>query len=198
MQRAEPIPAADPDPSLIELARRGDRRAIEAIVVAELPRIERLLSRLLGPRNDREDLVQTVYLETWRALPRFRGDSKLSTFIGGITVRVAKRAMRPAAWFRRRGELVDEPVSQDASPDRQTHAREQVRRVRSALADLSANKRIAFLLWALDGRSLEEVAELTGTSVSTARGRIYLAQKELKNRAAQDPYLAELLPGGEP
>lgn len=190
--------AAPPaDVSVDDAARRGDPDALEAIAVRELPKVERLLIRLLGPRADLEDLVQTVFLEACRALPGFRGESTLSTFIGGITVRVARRAMRPQAWWRRRGAMPEDVLDPRGGPDDSSHQAEQLRRARQALEKISAKKRIAFLLWALDGMSFEEVAKITGASLSATRSRIFHAQRELRKRAAHDPYLAELLEDGE-
>ena len=65
-------------------------RELDALLRAELPRVERLLVRILGPRQDLDDLVQTVFFEVLRAWPKFRGDSSASTFVGGIAVRVGR------------------------------------------------------------------------------------------------------------
>src|SRR5688500_13983773 len=77
-------------------AREGDARALDWLVRSQWDRVERLLRRILGPRQDLEDLVQNTFLETLRALPSYRGESALSTFVAGIAVRVARRAMRPS------------------------------------------------------------------------------------------------------
>lgn len=177
---------------LIVRAKRGDAAALEQIARAELPRVERLLRKLLGPRPDLEDLVQITFVETFRALPGFRGESALSTFVAGIAVRVARRALRPSAWWRRRGAMVEEPASEDC-PERQAVAQEQLRRVRAALERISAKKQVAFLLWAFEGLTPEEIAKLTGASVAATRSRIFYAQKELRQRAQKDPYLREIL-----
>lgn len=179
--------------SQVDAARRGDPAALEAIARAELPRVERTLLKLLGPRNDLEDLVQNVFVELCRALPRFRGDSQISSFVGGITIRVARRAMRPTAWYRRRVDVQIEAVEPSASPDRQVDAQEALRRVRKALESVAPKKRIAFMLWALDGKTPQEIAEMTNTSLSATRSRIFYAKKELEKRAANDPFLKELL-----
>ncbi len=155
--------------------------------------MQRLLYRLLGRRGDMEDLVQTVFLEMCRALPGFRGDSALSTFIGGITVRVARRAMRPTAWERFRAPEPDDPPAGHDRPDQNAIAQEQLRRVRAALENISPNKRIAFSLWAFDGQEVAAIAAQMGASVPATRSRIYYAQKELKAFAVEDPYLRELL-----
>ena len=184
--------------SRLQRAKRGDPAALQAIARAELPRVERLLLRILGPRDDLEDLIQNVFVELCRALPGFRGDSQLSTFIGGITVRVARRAMRPTAWYRRRSHVEVDPATPCESEAR-LDAREGLARVRRALEHVAPKKRIAFLLWALDGKTPEEIAELTNASVSATRSRIYYAKKELAERAKRDPVLREILgEEGEP
>jgi RNA polymerase sigma-70 factor (ECF subfamily) len=181
---------------LVAQARAGDAAALERLVRNELPRVERLLRRLLGRRGDMEDLVQTVFLELCRALPAFRGESSFSTFVGGITVRIAQRAMRPAAWWRLRGAMPEQVPTSTGDPARATVASEQLRRVNEALERIAPKKRVAFLLWALEGMDVDAIAETTGASVSATRSRIFYAQKELKVLAGEDPYLRELL--GEP
>ncbi len=184
--------------SQVDAARRGDPAALEAIARAELPRVERTLIKLLGPRDDLEDLVQTVFVEFCRALPRFRGESQLSSFVGGITIRVARRAMRPTAWFRRRADVEVEAVEPSSSAEQRADARDALRRVRKALEGIAPKKRIAFLLWALDGKTPQEIADMTNTSLSATRSRIFYAKKELEKRAAHDPVLRELIGEGLP
>jgi RNA polymerase sigma-70 factor, ECF subfamily len=178
---------------LVAQARAGDPAALESLARQQLPRVERLLRRLLGRRNDLDDLVQTVFLEMCRALPGFRGESSISTFIGGITVRVARRAMRPSAWWRLRGAMPADVATAAPTPDHNVTAGEQLRRVHRALERISPEKRVAFLLWALEGMDVQTIAETTGASISATRSRIFYAQKELKAQAAHDPYLRELV-----
>src|SRR4029079_15951095 len=61
--------AGSPALESLDRARAGDPRELEAIARRELPRVERLLRRLLGHRADMEDLVQNVFVEMCRALP---------------------------------------------------------------------------------------------------------------------------------
>jgi RNA polymerase sigma-70 factor (ECF subfamily) len=181
-------------PSLVARAQAGDAAALEQLAREELPKVERLLGRLLGPRKDLEDLVQIVFVELMRSLQRFRGDSQFSTFVGGITVQVARRAMRRSAWDRRKMPMPDvEPPALDASVETVVHQRAQLVALRSALEALSEDHRVALLLWALEGLEPAAIAELTGASVSATRSRIWWAQKHLKRHAATDPLLAELV-----
>lgn len=166
---------------------------LDRLMRTEMPRVERLLLRILGPRQDLEDLVQNVFLELLRAYPQFRGDSNISTFVGGIAVRIARRAMRRSAFQRLRAVFESEPPASTGNPDLAHRDSERLRRVQRALDTISADKRIAFCLWALEGLDPSEIATLTGASLSAVRSRIFYAQKELRALAAQDPWLLEAL-----
>jgi RNA polymerase sigma-70 factor (ECF subfamily) len=191
------VAAVEEAADLVERAKAGDPDALEQIVLMHAPRISGLLVRLLGPRQDLEDLVQNVFLELCRSLPSFRGDSKLSTFIGGITVRIARRAMRPVLWWSRRSPMLAEPISSSPSPEQGSIDRERLRRLHTALERIAPKKRIAFILAELEGMPLEQIAETTGASIDATRARIYHARKELRARADKDPYLKELLGGAD-
>jgi DNA-directed RNA polymerase specialized sigma24 family protein len=65
------------------------------------------------------------------------------------------------------------------------------------LEKVSVPKRMAFMLWAVEGMPVEQVAEAMQASVSATRSRIFYAQKAIKASAARDPYLRRWLDGGE-
>jgi RNA polymerase sigma-70 factor, ECF subfamily len=196
---AEP-PAVSEDADLVARARAGDAAALDALARRELPRVERLLGKLLGPRRDLEDLVQTVFVELMRSLDRFRGESQLSTFVGGITVQIARRAMRRSAWDRRKLPMPEvEMEAPEPAIDDVAHHRAQLAALRIALDALSEEHRVALLLWALEGLEPSTIAEMTGATVSATRSRIWWAQKHLRRAAAREPLLHELVGDqGEP
>lgn len=175
--------------ALITRAAKGDAAALRALAETELPRVERLLGRILGPRHDLEDLVQIALLETCRALPSFRGDSRFSTFVGGIVVRVARRALRPSAHQRAVTPMTEEAATDGPDPERAAMAAERLRRLHAALDRLTAPKRIAFTLWALEGMSPQEIGALTDENPHTVRSRIFHARRELMD----DPEVRDLL-----
>jgi RNA polymerase sigma-70 factor (ECF subfamily) len=187
------------DSGWIERAQRGDPDALDWLVRAHWERVQRLILRMFGPRQDLEDLVQTTFLETLRALPNFRRESSLSTFVSGIAVRVVMRARRPSKVMRGstsmelRGEMPAQGPMADAELERQ----EALRRVQAILERVSEPKRMAFMLWAIEGMPVDQVAEAMQASVAATRSRIFYAQKAIKASAARDPYLRRWLDGGE-
>src|SRR4029453_5950133 len=74
-------PAPEPAPGVIEQAKRGDERAFEAIVRHYDSGLRALAYRLLGDTQRMDEALQNAYLKAFRALPRFRGESKLSTWL---------------------------------------------------------------------------------------------------------------------
>lgn len=193
--RLGPGVAAEGEVDWIRRAQAGDPEAVEHIVRTQWERVQRLMMRLFGPRQDLEDLVQTAFLETLRALPSFRHESSLSTFVAGVAIRVGRRARRPTKVQRgaRALEDVGELVSKTPGPDEGADRAEALRRVRAILEQVSEPKRVAFLLWAVHGMRVEEIAQSMEASVPATRSRIFYAQKELKAGAAKDPYLQEWL-----
>jgi RNA polymerase sigma-70 factor (ECF subfamily) len=176
--------------------RAGDPVALDRLARQESPRVARLLYSMLGPHADMEDLIQNVFLEACRAMPTYRGDGALSSFVAGIAVRVARRALRPTPWRTRRSELVAEPVAHSGDPERALRQAEQIRRLHRALNKIAPRKRIAFVLWALEGLDVPAIAKLTSASEAATKSRIFYAQKELKRMAERDPHLRELIGGG--
>lgn len=187
-------PTPEDEAELVAACLAGDVAAQRALFRREFGRVNATIYRILGPTREVDDLVQETFIAVFRGLAKFRGEARLSTWIDRIAVRVALEHVRtrksaPVSL----GVLgADEPA--DASiPDAQAHARDGLRRLYAALAQLSAEARTAFALYAIDGRSIAEVARLIGTTVVTAKLRIWRARRELMKRAAEDPVLKELL-----
>jgi RNA polymerase sigma-70 factor (ECF subfamily) len=179
--------------ALIAACVRGDRDAERTLFRREYPRINATIYRILGSTRDTDDLVQETFIAVFRALPKFRGESKLSTWIDRIAVRVVfahigQRKRQPVPL-----EIVPELPDGAAGLDERAEARAGLRRLYEALGRLKPDARLAFSLYAIDGRSIAEVAELVGTSVVTAKLRIWRARREIAKRAAADPVLSALL-----
>ncbi|HEY4179961.1 MAG TPA: RNA polymerase sigma factor [Kofleriaceae bacterium] len=179
-----------------ELARRaatGDRRAQHELFAQQKTSVHRALFRILGNNRDIEDLVQDSFIAIFRALPSYRAESALTRWCLTITTRVA------FAYISRRKPasvdlaLVEEIVPGDVDVQRHALAREAARRLYAALDRIEPKHRIAFALAKIDGRSLEEVAEMTESSLFAVKTRVWRARKTLYAKAKKDPVLAEYL-----
>lgn len=164
--------------------------------------VHHTLFRILGANRDIEDLIQDAFLEIFRALPSFRGDSSLSRWSQTIATRTAYLAIE-----RRKPTPVDLDVVEDEVVDRDPDAhrialaRQAARRLYAALDRIDAKQRVAFALAVIDGLSLAEVAQLTESTVVAVKTRVWRARRDLMKRAKKDPVLASYLAefgGGEP
>ncbi|HEY0253390.1 MAG TPA: RNA polymerase sigma factor [Kofleriaceae bacterium] len=188
-------PAPEDEAELVAACLKGDAQAQRILFRREFGRVNATIYRILGPTREVDDLVQETFIAVFRGLAKFRGEARLSTWIDRIAVRVALDHVRTRSRSPQLGVPmgVMTEVADNSIPDAQAHAREGLRRLYAALAQLSAEQRIAFSLYAIDGRSIAEVAKLVGTSVVTAKLRVWRARKGLEKLSAEDPVLKELL-----
>jgi RNA polymerase sigma-70 factor, ECF subfamily len=199
----DPGPPADPV-ALLDACRRGDRGAIEAVLRPLLPALERVLARLVRDPSDVEDLIQTTIAAAIVAFPRFRGESTVKTWLCRIATYQVREHWRSPS---RRGRAVLELVDDDRSgpqpaglsiagrADAHAEARRRLARIEHHLAALSASKRIAFVLHVIDGRPMEEVADIMDASVAATKSRVLYARRALMAKARRDPLLADLAEG---
>lgn len=189
------------DLALAQRAAEGERAAQRELFQQLKSPVHHTLYRILGANRDIEDLLQDAFLEIFRALPSFRGDSSLSRWSQTIATRTAYLSIerrKPAAVDL--DVVEDEIVDRDPDAHRVTLARQAARRLYAALDRIDAKQRIAFALAVIDGLPLAEVAQLTESSVVAVKTRVWRARRDLFKRAQKDPvlrsYLAEF-GGGE-
>lgn len=180
----EPAPEDD-DAQLVARARSGDRRAFDELYRAHVAAAHRLLTRLIGPVPEREDLVQQVFLAAFRALRSFRGDARFATWLHRIVCRVAYRHLRGQRRVRWE-ELSEHEVASADSPELAARHHQDLERALAYLAALKPKKRIAYVLRVVEGLSLEEIGELVGARAPAVGQRVKHAQRELAAMIARD------------
>ncbi|HEY5375778.1 MAG TPA: RNA polymerase sigma factor [Polyangiaceae bacterium] len=185
-----------------EFVRRcvsGERAALRELFERERVRLHALLFRTVGPSPYLDDLLQEAFLEVFRSIASFRGESSLRTWIDRCTVRVAYAFFAREARVPVLESLSDAP---SGAPDAEEHAllREATRRLYMELDRLEPRQRLAFTLFAIEGRSMREVADTMSSTQVAARVRVWRARQTLEARARKDPLLAEFLakPGPPP
>ena len=176
----------------LDMARRaatGDRAAQRELFVAQRAHVHHALFRILGSNRELEDLLQDAFIEIFRALPSFRGDSTLTRWCQTIATRIAYLAIS-----RRKPPAIDLALVEDSLPDhtdtsRSAQHREAARRLYAAMDRIDPKQRIAFALATIDGLSMAEVAALTESSIVAVKTRVWRARKDLMKRAAKDEVL---------
>jgi RNA polymerase sigma-70 factor, ECF subfamily len=161
------------DTILVRAAQTGDVDAFEELVRRHRPSVYRVALRILGSSADAQDTVQETFIRAWRALPHFRHDSTIGTWLYRIATR---RALHRIA-ARRATEMLDE-VELEAGPDPADSAerRERLRAVTRAIANLPPEQRAALVLREFEGLSYQEVADILGAGLPAIKTRIHRAR----------------------
>ena len=183
------------DVLLVDRCLTGEPAATRELFRRHRNRVHASLYRVLGTNRDMDDLLQEAFLQVFQSLRGWRAEASLSTWIDRVSVRVAYR------YLSQRGRRIvtdvlddnDDIAGEDRVGARQQLARDGVRRLYAVLDELGAASRIAFTLHEIDGRSLAEVAEVVGSSVTATKLRVWRARKKVETAAATDPVLREFL-----
>jgi RNA polymerase sigma-70 factor (ECF subfamily) len=176
------------DDDLLARFRRGDTDAFAAIYRAHVAAVYRRLTSIVGPIDEREDLVQDVFLALHRTLPRFRGDAQLATLIHRIAVNAALDQLRR---HRRRPittlpeEFFDEMIAPGTSPEVAADQRQELAVVFASLSEIKPKKRVALLLHHVEGLTFEEIGRLVDATADTVAKRVQHAQRELETLVAR-------------
>lgn len=180
-------------PDQVEACRRGDRLALDAVFRAHAEMLARLLTRIVGPSAEVEDLLQDTFAAAITAFPAFRGEATVKTWLHRIAIHVAHQHLRRPR-HRREVALADPDAVPDAvardAPAIAPELRALAERLYHHLDALDASKRIALVLYAIEERSVDEIAVLMGASKAATRSRIFWARRALMRRMRRDPRLA--------
>ena len=199
-QRVRPLVAPQGRPSVTELDDSGvvaaflagNPRGFDVLVERYQKRLLNFVYRTIGDRERGEDLVQEVFIRVHRHLHRFDQTKKFSTWIYTIASNLAKNELRnrsrsPLVLFqtiRKHWEADHRPLQFEDKhyrPDdlyRKRHLRELVQ---SSVEQLPEHHRVVFVLRELEGKTYEEIAEITSCNLGTVKSRLNRA----RNRFAQ-------------
>jgi RNA polymerase sigma-70 factor (ECF subfamily) len=180
---------ADREAALIERCVAGDEAACAELVAAHERMVFGLALNLTRSREEALEVSQEVFLQVFRTLGTFRGQSTLRTWIFRIVINQARNRQR---WWRRRRladqvsldehvELHGEPEATRAVlPDRQLASREAADRIRHAMERLPFEQRTAVVLREVDGLQYDEIAYSLGVAVGTVKSRLTRARQALR------------------
>jgi len=175
------------DTGLVNAYLDGETRSFDVLVERYQTRLLNFVYRIVGDRERAEDLVQEVFVRVYRHLGRFDRSKKFSTWIYTIASNLAKNELRnrsrnPLVLFtsmtkgwedEERPLEFEDPSSRPDDLFRKRHVRELVE---SSVAQLPTHHREVFMLREIEGRSYEEIAEITHCNLGTVKSRLNRAR----------------------
>jgi len=185
---------AELEEKLLERLRARDERAFNELVKAYERRVFGLVFRMLGSRAESEDLTQEVFVQVFKAIGTFRGESKLSTWVYRIAVNLCKNR---AKYLRVRhtgeqdeleevaervplGQARGANVGQIERPDEMVAGKQVEAIVAQAITEIDPTFRECLILRDVEELSYEEIGEITGLPPGTVKSRIFRARAQLK------------------
>ena len=169
------------DQITIRRAINGDEGALRAIWTAHAPRVDALVFRLVGDADQAADVAQEVWIQIFRALPTYRGDSQFSTWAHRIAVNRTLNALRS---LRRTSkaevEIEEDTLSVEHDGDRLLLAQT----IDDAVQKLSPGARCVFVLHDVEGYTHEEIATQLGITSGGSKSQLFKARARLRRLLA--------------
>ena len=177
----------DPDLELLALWRQGDEAAFEQLVRRHQKKVYRLLLRMMGNREEAEDVAQETFLSLHRHGRRFRGEARFSTFVYRVASNAALNRRRTLGRNRARLQKLavrqaagDDLPSAPRNPEDAASGADLSSRVREALEALKPSLRLPVVLYDMEGLAYREIAEVLGVAEGTVKSRIHRARQALR------------------
>ena len=184
----------DTDARLVERLVARDERAFTTLVRTYERRVFALLLRMIGNRAEAEDLAQEVFVQVFKAIGSFRGESKLSTWIYRIAINLCKNRSKylrvrhsgqeeQLEALQERAPLGDAKGANVANverPDEMMAGKQVERIVQTAILELEPTFRECLVLRDVEDLSYEEIGAITGLPEGTVKSRIHRARAQLK------------------
>ena len=183
---------AERDAVLVERLKEGDSRALDELFRRHHDAAFGIAYRLVGSREDALDVVQESFIHVMRGIQAFRNQSSFRTWLYRIVTHAALDYRR---WrSHREAESLDaetavEPAATGPSqrtPQEEVADQDLRRAIDAALTNISEKNRAALVLYALEGMSYKEVANVLGISVGTVMSRIFNARQRLRELLASE------------
>ncbi len=177
------------DSQLTSQLKSGDKAAFAELVATYQKTVLNICYRFLLHREDAEDVAQEVFVEVYHSIPKFRGDSALSTWIYRIAttksldeIKKRNRQKRITSFGELLGlDKITNWATGKETPDKILEEEEDVSLLMAALNKLPESQRIALTLSKVEGHSNTEVAEIMGTTLTAVDALIYRAKQNLKS-----------------
>ncbi|MCC6931019.1 MAG: sigma-70 family RNA polymerase sigma factor [Gemmatimonadaceae bacterium] len=165
------------DNSLIQRAIDGDERAMRRLWSQHAPHIDAVVRRLVGNADDAVDIAQEVWIQIFRALPTYRGDSQFGTWAHRIAVNRTLNALRRT---RRLAKIETDIDEETASVEHGSDRALLAQTIEDAASRLSPGARTVFLMHDVEGYTHEEIAAELGITPGGSKSQLFKARARLR------------------
>ncbi|GAB3553771.1 RNA polymerase sigma factor [Spirosoma fluminis] len=176
---------------LIATLQTGSETAFRQFVETYQKKVYNLAFRLVGDRDEADDIAQEVFVEVYQTIRQFRGDAKLSTWLYRITTTQAlahlrkcqakKRFAFVTSLFGSSNEVLYDPPATE-NPGRQLEQSEETTMLLKAIDHLPDTQRAAFTLHYIEGLPYKDIADVLQTTVSAVESLLHRAKRQLRTR----------------
>lgn len=159
----------------LKAAKQGDTQAFQHIYEMHVDRVYPICFRLCADKSQAEDATQEVFIQLWKSLANYKGDSQFSTWLHSLATNVTISYLRRQKnWWQRMFSLDHSDISQQ-SADSSTDISELERHI----VKLPERARVVFVLHAIDGYRHEEIANLLNIAIGTSKAQFHRAKQLL-------------------
>ncbi len=184
-------PKTDTEAQLIARAQRGDEEAFAALFETHKRRVYSLCLRMTGNTAGAEDLAQEAFLQLFRKIGTFRGESAFSTWLHRLVVNVVLMHLRKKSL--QQVSLDDTDTSQE-EPVKRDYGDDDLRLMGSvdrislsrAIAELPRGYRTVFVLHDVEGYEHNEIAQIMGCSIGNSKSQLHKARMKLRDWLRRD------------
>ena len=169
------------DIAVIRRAVAGDERALRALWTQHAPHIDAVVRRLVGDADLAADVAQEVWIQIFRALPTYRGDSQFGTWAHRIAVNRTLNALRRA---RRLARVETEIDDDSAAVEHDGERSLLLATIEDAAAKLAPGARAVFVLHDVEGYTHEEIAASLGITAGGSKSQLFKARAKLRKLLA--------------
>jgi len=163
---------------LVGRAQAGDEDAFASLYRTHVGRVHALCLRMAGDAHAAADLTQDVFVRAWEALPAFRGDSALGSWLHRLAVNVFLGDRRSASRREKRVMFAAEPGLLERAQESGSPALGMD--LEQAIAALPERARLVFVLHDVEGYQHGEIAEMAGIATGTSKAQLFRARRLLR------------------
>ena len=173
----------DIDSVLIEKSKNGNEGAFNILVNKYHPRVYASLFSFTKSKEDSEDLSQQTFIKVWQQLNSFRGESAFFTWVYRIAINLAKNYVSSAGYKKQKISSSIEHFEIDVSSFDDLESivihEQSIKEINNFIITMPESLKTAFTMREVEGKSYEEISDITNTPIGTVRSRIYRARESI-------------------